>query len=454
MLLSVGLTERDLSTLDHRSLTISCSSEFRIYEENPEVTGFDRNVVVALSCKPRSVYKMIPAGKLLAIDYKDQDTLEISIDGGPCQRVAAAAVLVLKPSIDASTFTVSSINRSGAPAVYKGSLVIFSRLQKDSLRIALVLDLDEYLKGVLQSEIPASYHVEAIKSQAVAARTYGLNPRVNHANDFIHVCDSYSCCQYFLGLDESSSPRHDQAIHETAGLVLTYNGEPALTLFSSNAGGHTEYFENCFSDPVTKQFPPKPLPYLRGVPETTEKVPIFDESLLRRLHAGAPPHTVDAWSPHFKWQVDLSAEEIECDIHATVQKLLADPERAPFVVAPPSGEFGLVDSFDVVSRGPSGCAIDLVVKTSDGNWLFKKELVIRDLFGVATKKLARLKSARLFFDHSRDSSKRLTGVTINGLGWGHGVGLQQTGAQGWARSGRDYRWILDHYFADLKMEKL
>lgn len=151
--------------------------------------------------------------------------------------------------------------------------------------------------------------------------------------------------------------------------------------------------------------------------------------------------------------MQLNADDIESNIHATVQKMLDDPERAPFVVAPPGGNFGHIDAFDVVSRGPSGCAIELEIKPSTGNWRFKKELEIRDVFHVSAKKLARLKSARLFFDHSRDGQKLLTAVTIGGLGWGHGVGLQQTGAQGWANSGRDYLWILAHYFTDIKMEK-
>ena len=53
--------------------------------------------------------------------------------------------------------------------------------------------------GVLQSEIPATYHIEAIKAQAIVARTYALNSRIDHAPDHCNVCDSFLCCQYFSG---------------------------------------------------------------------------------------------------------------------------------------------------------------------------------------------------------------------------------------------------------------
>lgn len=455
MHVSVGLTGSDLSSLDHGSLTVSCSRQFKIFHESG--AELDRTKMISAALKPTdgTLFKAASADKKVTFDFSPSSNgLDVQIPGMIGLAGVSGGWLVLRPSSDSATFTVSSIKRSDVPGTYKGTLLVWVNKEKKSLRIALVCDLDEYLKGVLQSEIPASYHIEALKAQAVAARTYGLRPRIDHEPDKTYVCDSYLCCQYFAGLNGKPSPQHDRAIAETAGQVLTYMGSPALALFSSNAGGHTENFENCFSDPKTKKFPPEPLPYLRGVAETPDKMSVFDEAILRRMHAGGAPHTVDSWSPHFKWQVKLSADEIESNIHSTVQKMLDDPERAPFVVAPPSGKFGHVDKFTVVSRGPSGCAIELDIKTSTGNWRFKKELVIRDVFHISSRKLARLKSARLFFEHDRDALKLLTAVTVSGLGWGHGVGLQQTGAEGWARAGKDYRFILAHYFTDIKMEKM
>lgn len=456
MRVSVGLTSSDLSTLDHRLVTISCSSEFKICASGPKSFEFNRDAMISstVNAKDGALFNAVPAGKAVTVTQVLKEGLEVKFDDEPTTGVILGGWLIFKPTTDSATFTLSSIKRSDVPATYKGTLLVWVNKEKKALRAALVLDLDEYLKGVLQSEIPASYHIEAVKAQAVAARTYGLRPRIDHEPDKTYVCDSYLCCQYFAGLNDKASPQHDRAIHETEGQVLTYLGSPALALFSSNAGGHTENFENCFSDPVTKKFPPEPLPYLRGVAETTDKMPVFDEPILRKMHAGGAPHTVDSWSPHFRWQVHLSADEIESNIHATVEKMLDDPERAPFVVAPPSGKFGHVDSFAVVSRGPSGCAIELDITTSTGNWCFKKELVIRDVFHVSSRKLARLKSARLFFDHDRGALSLLTGVTVSGLGWGHGVGLQQTGAEGWAKAGKDYLFILAHYFTDIKMEKM
>jgi stage II sporulation protein D len=85
---------------------------------------------------------------------------------------------------------------------------------------------------------------------------------------------------------------------------------------------------------------------------------------------------------------------------------------------------------------------------------FKKELVIRKAFANTEVKLARLNSARIFFSHETDDLKLLKTVNVYGLGFGHGVGLQQTGAQGFAQAGYDYKKILGHYFPGSNIEVL
>ncbi|MBZ0184640.1 MAG: hypothetical protein K8F91_00210, partial [Candidatus Obscuribacterales bacterium] len=149
-----------------------------------------------------------------------------------------------------------------------------------------------------------------------------------------------------------------------------------------------------------------------------------------------------------------ASDLLESHLHATVKKMLSDKTVAPFIVPPSSGKFGHVKSFEVAKRGVSGTAIELAINTSDGGWLIRKELVIRDIFRLPKPKPARLKSARLFFDHQRDKLGLLSSLSIKGLGWGHGVGMQQTRAQGWARKGLDYRSILNHYFTTVRIERM
>jgi len=450
MLVAVGLTTTDLKSLDHNEVALSSAAALEVYP----FTEAPANRATILSKAAARVDKCgarVAAGGKLTVKVKPSG-LE-AYDGGKKLSLGQSGWLLIKSARDISFLSVKRAGAKGnVGAKYHGSIAVFEK--NGQLRIALILDLDKYLRGVLQSEIPASYHIEAIKAQAVAARTYGLNPRISHDNDVVNVCDSYLCCQYFGGLTTVSSPVHEKAIHETLGQVLVFEDKPILALFSSNAGGHTENYENCFSDPETGEFPPPRRPYLVGVPETNAKVlfNLSDEQDLRRFYNGAP-HTVDSNTHHFKWKVHLTADDLESNIHATVKAMMKD-ERAPFVVAPSGGRFGHIENFSVDKRGVSGCAIEVSIKTSGGVWKVKKELVIRDLFKVSAKKLARLKSGRIFFDYERDAKGDIASVAISGLGWGHGVGLQQTGAQGWAKQGSNYRSILAHYFRGARIDKV
>jgi len=380
--------------------------------------------------------------------------LELSWSGGSFD-LKADQLIFSSPAV----ITLSSIKRAGSKTLhpsYLGEIRVANLNGK--LRVSLRLGLDQYLRGVLEAEMPASYEAEALKCQALAARTYALKPRLPHDADHANVCDSYLCCQYFAGLGAIDS-RIESAVVATAGQVLTYGGAPLLALFSSNAGGHTENYENCFSDPITNAFPSAPLPYLKGVAEGKFAVAAGSESFLRYLYqAVAIKHesriSADSWTPKFHWTVKLSADALEAQMHHVVEKLARAKDTAPYVIPPPANQFGHIQGFEVIKRGVSGVIIELKIKTSSGDWLIRKELVIRKVFANPDVKLARLNSARIYFEQSHDKLNLLSDLTIYGLGFGHGVGLQQTGAQGFARAGQSYRQILSHYFPGSAIEVL
>ncbi|CAN5577887.1 SpoIID/LytB domain-containing protein [soil metagenome] len=428
MQIRVGLTTNDLTKLVHKTVVLTSGDGL-----NCSASGDSSAVAKTAPTRP------------VTISAK-ANTLHIS---GVTLPSLKSGQSLLVHSLGSSQLVVESLKRAqgtGSPAPrYIGTIEI--KPAGDAIRIILLTDLENYVKGVLQSEIPASYHIEAIKAQAVAARTYALRPRLDHTKDFSNVCDSFLCCQYFAGV-QTISARHLEAISGTAGEILTYGGKPILALFSSNAGSCTEDYQNCFSDPITGDFPPPPLPYLKSESERefAENQEAITESDLRAIWNDAAFVSADAWSPHFRWHVVMPASALEAHMHHEVEVIKADPTTAPFIVPPQSGEFGHIKSFKVTKRGKSGSAIELEVDTSTGSWTIKKELVIRSVFKNSELKLARLKSAKLFFDFKHDAIGLLSQVTIRGLGWGHGVGMQQTGAQGWAKRGKTYKQILSHYF--------
>ncbi|HMW93158.1 MAG TPA: hypothetical protein PKE54_24230, partial [Candidatus Obscuribacter sp.] len=126
-----------------------------------------------------------------------------------------------------------------------------------------------------------------------------------------------------------------------------------------------------------------------------------------------------------------------------------DRESAPYVVPPAGGgrgRFGHIKRFQVLKRGVSGVAIELAIETNLGQWRVQKELLIRKVFANPDAGIKRLNSARIFFQQKYDKLGLLAGLEVSGLGFGHGVGFQQQGAQGLALAGMNYKQILSHYF--------
>jgi stage II sporulation protein D len=139
------------------------------------------------------------------------------------------------------------------------------------------LDMDSYLRGVVAGEMPSTWPLEALKVQAVAARTYALTTRKTDGS-FDQYPDTRS--QVYRGVT-GESVRSDAAVSETSGQIVTYGGAPAVTYYFSTSGGHTENVEFSFVGSLSK-------PWLVGVPD---------------------PY--DTQSPYHRWQLTFSAARLD-----------------------------------------------------------------------------------------------------------------------------------------------
>jgi SpoIID/LytB domain protein len=136
---------------------------------------------------------------------------------------------------------------SGAAEFYRSGSVALraagtTRLYRGAMRLASndtvnVLSIDDYIKGVVPREMPASWHTQAVRAQAVAARTYGAWERAAHPTRHYQTCDTTSCQVYGGVASEHSAS--NAAVDATAGQVLLYGGKPAFTQFASSSGGWT-----------------------------------------------------------------------------------------------------------------------------------------------------------------------------------------------------------------------
>jgi stage II sporulation protein D len=142
---------------------------------------------------------------------------------------------------------------------YRGALEVRASSNPGTLNAINAVDIESYLRGVVAKESPSSWPLEALKAQAVAARSYALTTGVG-GNGFDAYDDTRS--QVYAGV-AGETPRTDLAVAATANQVVLYQGKVAETYFFSTSGGHTENNENSFLGGT-------PMPYLRGVPDPNE----------------------------------------------------------------------------------------------------------------------------------------------------------------------------------------
>jgi len=309
----------------------------------------------------------------------------------------------------------------GSPVVFRpadGTTLLFHgagsfhgtlEVRRTSGGLAVInhLDLDDYVAGIL--EVPGRWPMEALKAQAVAARTYALwEKQTGHWRRFgFDVC-STTTCQVYAGADAergSSGRRWMRAVHDTAGQVLLYKGKPALTRFHSSSGGRTVPNEALFSE--------GPLPYLRGVDDPG-----------------------DAVSPLHRWDVTFSREQLEEILRVGIglQGSLVDVQAK------------LGDKHVVIRTG--GGRLDI----GTGRFVSAVNTRAPKMFPSSYPgQRSDGKPMPLTLPSSRFSIESTSsGFVVHGRGYGHGVGMSQYGAKGLAEKGESYREILATYYTGLK----
>ncbi|SNX52659.1 SpoIID/LytB domain-containing protein [Thermoanaerobacterium sp. RBIITD] len=301
-----------------------------------------------------------------------------------------------------------------------------------------VLPLEEYLYGVVPSEMPGSWNIEALKAQAVAARTYALY-NIGKYSKYGFDLTNDTNCQAYNGFDGEYS-NSTKAVDDTKGVVAIYDGKPIDAIFHSHSGGFTEDSENVYVNRV---------PYLRGV----EDKYVFGYS-----------KSLDNWVLYF------TKEMIEQKLRDT------------------GHDIGNVNDVKVTDKSWTGRAVKVTIYGDKGNYVLEKD-AIRNFFGTKSTMLTINENSSnsdsdVYVESVTATIKKVLGgisvispkgispitnndiyvvgrngikqinisksaantYTINGSGYGHGVGLSQYGARGMADHGYNYIDILKYYY--------
>ena len=288
---------------------------------------------------------------------------------------------------------------------YRGELVI-TATDSGSL-VVNRLPMDDYLRGVVPLEIGnrTSAEMAAVQAQAVAARTYAYK-HLNDARPF----DMYATVQdqVYGGVD-AENPLSDTAIASTNDVVVLYNGQPITTPYHSTCGGSTAGVSEVWYDQPDQ-------PYLRPV---SDKIP------------GTNNYYCDP-SPRFSWTQTYDAT----GLRAVMEKYLANYTNAP------KANLGRITDVREEGKTPSGRVAALTVQTESGSYTLRGNdirFVLRDPKGV-------ILNSTLFSLSAATTGGGVSSLTLNGRGYGHGIGMCQWGAIGRARAGQNYRTILETYY--------
>lgn len=263
--------------------------------------------------------------------------------------------------------------------------------------------LEEYLCHVVSAEMPADYDMEALKAQAIVARTYTIYKIANNEkkhND-ASICDSAACCQAWISKEDrlakweesvrqSNWDKIVSAIEQTQKKIITYDNQPINAFFHSNSGGMTEAPINVWGG--------SGYPYLQAVATGGE----------------------DSYT-QYSSEVSLSKEEF-------LQKI---KEKHPDVTI----DFTQSDCLQIKEK-------------TEGNRVKTMKVGNLELAGVEMRTLLGLRSANFEFSIQADTIK------FNVVGYGHGVGMSQTGADALAKEGKTCEEIIKHFYTGVEIQNL
>ncbi len=264
--------------------------------------------------------------------------------------------------------------------------------------------IDTYLYGVVSAEMPASYEMEALKAQAIVARTYTIY-KIKHSggkHSGADICDNSTCCQAWITKEDRLAKwdieKQEEywnkivtAVDSTAGKIITYEGEPINAFFHSNSGGNTEIPLNVWGG--------SGYPYLQVVTTVGE----------------------DAY-PQYNSEVEITRSEL-------IEKIKA--VHSEFEI-----DFSKEDAVQVIERTDSGRI--KTIKFGNVN-----------LSGVEARSIFGLKSANFTVQQIEGDKIKFTVI-----GYGHGVGMSQTGADALAKQGSNYEEIVKHYYIGVEIQNI
>ena len=343
---------------------------------------------------------------------------------------------------------------------YRGGIMLKAG-SGNTLTVINYIPLEEYLYGVVHREMNMQNPLEALKAQAVAARTFAVVSKDRHASEGFNLCAT-THCQVYGGVKDEY-PSTNRAVDETRGEIIRYNGEAAEIYYHKNSGGHTQNSEDVWSAYA---------PHLRGIPDPYSPeypwsaVISFSSLQQKLIQAQLDPGPVESVRIGGR---DSSGAVSSLIIRGEDREVQLTKSRIRAVLGSSlvrSRHFSIGDVYEGGSQPKSSVSLTLLssggAKNIDGsNPIYilsekgtPQKTEVASIYLTKGSQAVKMKSTDEGTGSAGfDDSKVADGgtLTLTGLGYGHGVGMSQDGAIEMARQGMNYIDILKFYFTGIEV---
>ena len=356
--------------------------------------------------------------------------------------------VIIEPIDENDKITVLNVNKAYGNPSYRGKIEVADF--DEGMVIINDVAIEQYLYAVVPSEMPVRFGVEALKVQAVCARSYAYKQLMNssYGKYGAHVDDSVNF-QVYNNVEEKADSI--QAVKETYGQVEAYNGVPITTYYYSTSCGHT-------SDISVWSGNPESAPYLKAkeVNPVGEASDLSDENNFRNYILSVNENDYDYGFGYYRWFIDISMEDLSESINenlygrycANKSNILV--KEGDMWVSKEIRNIGLLTDIIVVKRTSGGALSEIILKGTQAEIFVRNELNIRYLLCPRNNPITLLKgdtttfyilpSAYCVFDRTD------TGYHITGGGYGHGIGMSQNAVSNMVGAGMRYDEILRFFY--------
>ncbi len=387
----------------------------------------------------------VPAGEHIVIDKSDERLMSGRI----------------KLYTDNGSIRIDSIKRGQGYPWYEGQIEL--ALYDEGIAVVNEVDIEEYLKYVVPSEMPVSYGINALKCQAVCARSYAYTQLENnyYGEYGAHVDDSVSFQVY------NNTNRNDDAdiaVEQTRGKAVYCNGELVKTYYYSTSCGYST--DVCAWGSDDKSYPMYGSVHISS---SDSDINMKDDTSFEQYITEIHSDDYDSEFPLYRWNTTISIKDISDNINSQIAYASA---KSNVYIYDQNGKkehanvsnVGKVQSLEVVKRGCGGIASEILIKGSACECVIVGENTIRTVLG-SNKLVINTQSGTVNYDilpsafisikpvHSETDNKSVTAYRIYGGGYGHGIGMSQNAVRKMSET-MDYENILKMFYRDVVIKNV